>query len=155
MNKYWEIVKDKCQNTKILGIIGVVLIIISTFFKYVVVSIFGIKEGVSLAGYWEGKVLIFLGLVGLATIFSDFITEKVPANIASKITFFKNQKMIWVLVALGILLVLITNSSVFTSSITKAGFGAILVWIGFVVTAAYPIIYKGDKNITEIKNEEK
>ncbi len=125
MENVLNTVKSKVKTTKILAILGVVLIILGVFFNvgelkfkeqksggYDIGAMFGalkIESEAMLTNYWGGIVIILLAVVALALAYIGFVKSKLPETTASKITFWdklENAKAIWV-PAIIILVILI------------------------------------------------
>ena len=66
------------KSTKILGIVGSILLIIGTLFPFYTVSFLGIKASVKLIESTTGKIMLIVGIISLAMIFIDFIIIKIP-----------------------------------------------------------------------------
>lgn len=150
MQNFLNLVKEKCQNTKILGIVGAILLIVGNFFTYAKVSIFGIKEGISFIEVAGGKILVILGVLNLVLVFKELIKPKIPANILEKIKIIDNTKVILVPTIISVIVILIANGEIFDYGIAKPSFGCYVLWIGIILSAVYPFIFK-EKNNTEIK----
>lgn len=142
MQEFLNLAKEKCQNTKLLGGVGAILLILGNFFSYATVNFFGIKEGISFIEVTGGKILIVLGILNLALIFKEFIKSKLPTNILEKIKIIDNTKIILVPTIISAIVILISNGDIFDYGIAKASFGCYLLWIGIILSAVYPFIYK-------------
>ena len=156
MQEFLKIAKDKCQHTKLLGIIGGIILIIGNFFNYATANIFGFKQGISFASVAGGKILIILGILYLLLLFKDFIKTKLPANILEKIKILDNMKILLVPVIIAIITILISNGKIFDGyGIVKASFGCYLLWIGIIISAVFPFIYKENNKdvVIEVKKE--
>lgn len=139
MDKVLSIIK----NTKILGIVGAVLLIIGTFFNFYTVSLFGYKSSMQLIEAGEGKVMIILGIAALAIIFIDFIISKIPEGKADFLKKLRNQKFTLVPAVIAAI-VLFMASSEETYGLAKLAFGFYVLLIGIIALAAYGIFYKGE-----------
>ncbi len=137
-------VMDKLKNTKILGAIGLGLLLLGTFLPYIVIEIFGIKDSESLVGYWEGKVMLLVTFANLLFVFKDFIKKYVPQLFNSGMgRAIENAKPIFSLIPTGIALLL--NIYLFTtldSSLFSFGIGFYMIVVGIIVMIAYAFIYK-------------
>lgn len=156
MQEFLKVAKDKCQNTKLIGIIGGIILVIGNFFNYATANIFGFKQGLSFASVAGGKILIVLGILYLVLLFKDFIKPKLPANVLEKVKILDNTKILLIPVAISIITILISNGKIFDGyGIVKASFGCYLLWIGIIISAVYPFIYKENKKdvVIEVKKE--
>ena len=129
------------KNTKILGIVGSILLIIGTLFPFYTVSFLGIKASVKLIENTAGKIMLIVGIISLAMVFIDFIISKIPEGKATFLLKLKNQKL--VLIPAGIaLILLIVSANQDTYGLGKLAFGFYLLLIGIISLVAYPFMYK-------------
>lgn len=151
MQEFLKIAKDKCMNTKLLGFIGAGVIILAEFFAYAKISLFGFKESVSFISSAGGKIVLLLVLINIALLLKNLYENKLPEKVAKVIS---NTKMMLIPIALIIITILIANGKIFDGyGLVKPGFGCYLLWIGIVISAAFPFIYKENAPI-EIKKED-
>ena len=131
------------KSTKILGIVGSILLIIGTLFPFYTVSFLGIKASVKLIENTTGKIMLIVGIISLAMIFIDFIISKIPEGKASFLLNLRNQKLILIPAAIALIL-LIVSANQDTYGLGKLAFGFYLLLIGIIALVAYPFMYKGE-----------
>ena len=131
------------KSTKILGIVGSILLIIGTLFPFYTVSFLGIKASVKLIENTAGKIMLIVGIISLAMIFIDFIISKIPEGKATFLLNLRNQKLILIPAAIALIL-LIVSANQDTYGLGKLAFGFYLLLIGIIALAAYPFMYKGE-----------
>ena len=137
---------NKLKTTKILGIVGYAIVIVSLFLPLITVSVFGMSQSVT---YIEGDgiFVLILAVIGLVMIFADKLAEKVP--FFSKLV---NPKLTSIPTAIiaALLLFLTFNSSKLGAlgSVAKFSIGFYLLWVGTIVSAVYPFLYKGNDTTT-------
>lgn len=143
MDKFME----KLKTTKILGIVGNIILAVAVFLPLMTVSVsfLGISQSQSMS-YIEGDgvFVLILAIINLVLIFADKISDKVA--------FFKkliNPKITLIPTALIliILIVLTTNGASSLGAYASLanisfGIGYWLLWIGVIASAAYPFLYK-------------
>lgn len=130
------------KSTKILGIVGSILLIIGTLFPFYTVSFLGIKASVKLIENTTGKIMLIVGIISLAMIFIDFIISKIPEGKATFLLNLRNQKLILIPAAIALIL-LIVSANQDTYGLGKLAFGFYLLLIGIIALVAYPFMYKG------------
>jgi hypothetical protein len=131
------------KSTKILGIVGSILLIIGTLFPFYTVSFLGIKASVKLIENTTGKIMLIVGIISLAMIFIDFIISKIPEGKATFLLNLRNQKLILIPAAIALIL-LIVSANQDTYGLGKLAFGFYLLLIGIIALVAYPFMYKGE-----------
>ena len=131
------------KNTKILGIVGSILLIIGTLFPFYTVSFLGIKASVKLIENTAGKIMLVVGIISLAMVFIDFIISKIPEGKATFLSKLKNQKLVLIPAAIALIL-LIVSANQDTYGLGKLAFGFYLLLIGIIALVAYPFMYKGE-----------
>lgn len=131
------------KSTKILGIVGSILLIIGTLFPFYTVSFLGIKASVKLIENTTGKIMLIVGIISLAMIFIDFIIRKIPEGKATFLLNLRNQKLILIPAAIALIL-LIVSANQDTYGLGKLAFGFYLLLIGIIALVAYPFMYKGE-----------
>ena len=129
------------KSTKILGIVGSILLIIGTLFPFYTVSFLGIKASVKLIENTTGKIMLIVGIISLAMIFIDFIISKIPEGKATFLLNLRNQKLILIPAAIALIL-LIVSANQDTYGLGKLAFGFYLLLIGIIALVAYPFMYK-------------
>lgn len=152
MNKFLE----KCKNTRLLALIGIVGLILGTMMDYIKISVFGFTESLSLWGYWEGKIVLLLAIANTLFIFKDWVEKYIPAlfntNIGKKIANITNPKASLVPTILAVIFMLYLHNRLnIDSEYTSYGLGFYLLWIGAISLVAYAILHKG--NNTVLNNE--
>lgn len=162
MNNFLE----KCKNTKILAIVGIVALVLGTMMDYIKISLFGFTESISLFGYWEGKIVLLLAVANTLFIFKEWVKKYIPAlfntNIGKKIENINNPKASLIPTILAVIFMLYLHNKLdIVSEYTSYGLGFYLLWIGSISLVAYAILYKKDSNVTnneiqsnEVKNDE-
>lgn len=130
MENVLNTIKSKVKTTKVLAILGVVLILLGLFFNVgslkfdlgkdgaegmAMLSMFGINltEEVEATpmNCWGGYVMLILGILALAIVFIDFVKAKLPANAVEKFKYWnllENKKAIWVVAAIIIVILVAT-----------------------------------------------
>ena len=127
MENVLNTVKNKVKTTKVLAILGVVLILLGVFFNvgslkfkeaesegFDLNSMFGmlnIKSEAMLTDYWGGIVIIILAVLALALAYVGFVKAKLPETAVNKITFWdklENIKAIWVPAIIILVIVIAT-----------------------------------------------
>ena len=149
-----ELIMDKIKNTKILGIIGNVLVILALFLPTAVIKadILGVKESLQyIKG--DGKILLVLSIINLIIIFAD----KIPLSFLKGFT---NVKVTAISTIIEIIILinfsvkggdaLVGNAYIKSSW----GIGFYLMWVGVVVSMLCPIIYR-EKNKEQLENSSK
>ncbi len=139
---------EKCKTTKILGAIGIIGLILGTITPYVKYNIFGYKYSISLWGYWEGKIIIFLALANLLFIFKDLVEKYVPFlfnnYIGRKIQECKNPKFSLIPTVLVALFAIYVTSILGIDSFKYYNIGFYSMWIGTLSLVAYAFLHKKD-----------
>ncbi len=145
-----EKVLEKIRYTKIIAAIGVVLLILGTFFTYVKFTFFGFEIGsASLIGYWEGYIVIILALANLLINFKSFAERYIPklyeSKIGNKLANISNPKMSLIPTGIALILLIYLHSTLdIDSDYATYGLGFYLLWLGVILLIAYPFIYKGE-----------
>ena len=149
MDKFME----KIKGTKILGIIGNLILAVAVFLPVLTVSVslFGISQSQSISYIQgDGIFVLILAIVNLLIIFADKLSEKVA--FMKKLS---NQKftIIHTAIVVNLLIVLISGKSSAIGQLgsyaslanISYGIGFWLLWIGAVISAIYPFLYKGNE----------
>lgn len=137
---------DKLKTTKILGIVGAILLIVGNFFPFVTVKLFGMKESVSFME-GDGIFTLILGIIALAMVLIDFILAKIPEGKFKFLFKLRNQKLLLIPAIISAIIVIIdiTNTLDESYGLAHIGFGFWVLVIGIVALAAHAFIYKGNK----------
>ena len=130
------------KNTKILGIIGAILLIIGNFFTFASVKVLWVEQSVSFIE-GNGVFVLILGILALLIIFIDFILSKIPEGKLKFLFKLRNQKIVLIPAIISAIILFIDGSESF--ELGSAGLGFYLLLIGVIALAIYPFLYKGDK----------
>ena len=163
-----EKILEKLRKTRVLAAIGVASLILGTMFTYVKYSFWGYNYSISLWGYWEGKVVLFLAVANLLLIFKDYVEKYVPGlfktDWGQKIMEIRNPRasLIPTFLSVAFTFYLHTTLHIEIDEYTKYGLGFYLLWIGAICLVAYAFLRKNattnevfnEKQNEEIKNEE-
>lgn len=149
MDKFME----KIKGTKILGIIGNLILAVAVFLPVLTVSVslFGISQSQSISYIQgDGIFVLILAIVNLLIIFADKLSEKVA--FMKKLS---NQKFTLIPTAIVVILLIVLISgkssaigqlgSYASLANISYGIGFWLLWIGAVISAIYPLLYKGNE----------
>ena len=143
MDKFME----KIKGTKILGIIGNLILAVAVFLPVLTVSVslFGISQSQSISYIQgDGIFVLILAIVNLLIIFADKLSEKVA--FMKKLS---NQK--FTLIPTAIVVISGKSSAIgqlgsyASLANISYGIGFWLLWIGAVISAIYPFLYKGNE----------
>lgn len=143
-------VKEKLTKTKLLGLIGTILTIISVFLPFATVkaNVLGVKASQSTTFIeGDGIFVLVLAIIALLMVLASTIATKVP--FFGKLAKTKLVLIPTILSAI-ILIIDMANASELvgsaSSSIAKVtvsyGIGTWVLWIGLILTAVYAFIYK-------------
>lgn len=137
---------DKLKNTRILGGIGIIALLLGVILPYVKFSFLGYSQTISLWGYWEGKIMILLILANTLFIFKDYVERYVPqlfnSNIGQKIKN-ANEKLVLVPTILVVIFAIYLYTTIdVDSKYLEHGLGFWLLWIGVILLVAHCFIYK-------------
>ncbi len=139
---------NNLKNKRILGLIGIISLLLGVMTPYIIITVFGISQSLSLWSYWEGKVIFLLTIANVLFIFKDYVEKYVSqafnSNIGSKI---KNAspKMSLIPTILVVVFIIYVNTTISTdSAFFKHGIGFWLLWLGIVALVLHAIIYKGN-----------
>lgn len=130
------------KNTKILGIIGAILLIIGNFFTFASVKVLWVEQSVSFIE-GDGVFVLILGILALLIVFIDFILSKIPEGKLKFLFKLRNQKIVLIPAIISAIILFIDGSESF--ELGSAGLGFYLLLIGVIALAIYPFLYKGDK----------
>ena len=139
-----EIIKNK----RVLALVGVICLILGTFFPYITVSFFGLSESLSLFGYWEGKIVLVLALANALIIFRDFIKQYIPQLFNNKVgelvEKFSNPKFSLVpTILIAVFAIYMLTQVEVDSQYIKYGLGFWTLWIGVIALVGHALFYKG------------
>ena len=142
-------IMEKLKTTRILGAIGIVGLILGTIMPYVKINIFGYKYSVSLWGYWEGKVIMFLAIANLLFIFKDLVEKYIPAlfntRIGEKIKDLDNPKYSLIPTVLSAIFAIYLTSILDIENFKYYNIGFYSIWIGTLSLVVYAILHKNDE----------
>jgi len=142
-------IMEKLRTTRILGAIGIAGLILGTIMPYVKYNLFGYKYSVSLWGYWEGKIIIFLAIANLLFIFKDLVEKYVPAMfntaLGEKIRNCENPKLSLIPTVLSAIFAIYVTSILGIESFKYYNIGFYLMWIGTICLVAYAFLHKKDE----------
>ena len=130
------------KNTKILGIIGAILLIIGNFFTFASVKVLWVEQSVSFIE-GNGVFVLILGILALLIVFIDFILSKIPEGKLKFLFKLRNQKIVLIPAIISAIILFIVGSDAFEMG--SAGLGFYLLLIGVIALVIYPFLYKGDK----------
>ena len=130
------------KNSKILGIVGAILLIIGNFFTFASVKVLWVEQSVSFIE-GDGVFVLISGILALLIIFIDFILSKIPEGKLKFLFELRNQKFVLVPAIISAIILFIDGSESFDYG--SAGLGFYLLLIGVIALAIYPFLYKGDK----------
>ena len=142
---------EKLKNTRILAAIGIVCLILGTFFTYLKAGHWNYSYTLTLSRYWEGKIVILLAFANLLFIFKDLIEKYVPVlfknSLGEKIAKTNNPKLSLIPTLLSVALVVYLQISLSRySSFIEFGLGFYLLWLGVICLIAYAFIHRKDYN---------
>ena len=138
MDKVLSILK----NTKILGIIGAILLIIGNFFTFASVKVLWVEQSVSFIE-GDGVFVLISGIISLLIIFIDFILSKIPEGKLKFLFELRNQKFVLVPAIISAIILFIDGRNAF--DVGSAGLGFYLLLIGVITLIIYPFLFKEDK----------
>ena len=141
------------EGSEILGIIGNLILAVAVFLPVLTVSVslFGISQSQSISYIQgDGIFVLILAIVNLLIIFADKLSEKVA--FMKKLS---NQKFTLIPTAIIVILLIVLISgkssaigqlgSYASLANISYGIGFWLLWIGAVISAIYPFLYKGNE----------
>ena len=147
---------NKMKTTRILGIIGLVLIYFGLMIPFVGIEFWG-SDSVSayMEVYDNGKGVMLLWLLTIAIMYSDIIAANWPRG--KKIfSYLKNQKLVVVPCIIAFIILIATTACIysdFDDYDVSLYPGYFLSWLGLIATTAYAILYKGNDS-TKADDEE-
>lgn len=138
---------DKIRNTKILGIIGNVVVILALFMPIITVEseIIGFKQSTQyISG--DGKILLVLSIINLIVIFADKISPKFFKGLTNiKITAIPT--IIEIIILINLTAKGGDNVMDYNYVTTYWGIGFYLMWIGVILSIICPFVYKEQPKI--------
>lgn len=137
---------EKLKNTRLLGGIGIIALLLGVILPYVKFSFFGYSQTISLWGYWEGKIIILLIVANTLFIFKDYVDKYVPqlfnSNIGRTIKN-ANEKLVLVPTILVVIFAIYLYTTIdVDSKYLEHGLGFWLLWMGVILLVAHSFIYK-------------
>ena len=140
---------NKMKTTRILGIIGLVLIYFGAMLPFVSIEYWSFE---STAAYMEvydnGKGVMLLWLLIIAIMYSDIIAANWPRG-RKIFNYLKNQKLVLVPCVIGFIILIATTACLFSDYDDISLYpGYFLSWLGLISTTAYAILYKGNDSAT-------
>lgn len=145
---------EKCKNTRILAVIGLVGMFLGTILSYVSYSIWGYKYDIALWDYLEGKIILVLVIANLIFIFKDYVEKYVPKLVErgfwQKIANIKNPKasLVPTILSAAFAVYLTIKLDV---EFSHYSLGFYSLWIGVIALVAYAILHKNNDNSFKIK----
>ena len=130
------------KNTKILGIVGAILLIVGNFFTFVTTKILWVESSVKFIE-GDGVFVLILGILALVIIFMDFILSKIPEGKLKFLFKLRIQKFVLIPAIISAIILFIDGKDAF--DIGSAGLGFYLLLIGIIALVIYPFVYKEDK----------
>lgn len=137
---------EKLRNTKILGVLGNILVLIALFCPWATVEAtsVGLSESAQFISGTDGQAALFLSIISLIIIFAENISAK----------FFKgltNVKLTYITTVIQLLMIVNILSKKFTmqypDDITvHFQLGFYLMCIGIILLLAFPIVYNQKAN---------
>lgn len=142
---------EKCKETRILGAIGIVGLVLGVIMPYVKYNFFGYKYTISLWGYWEGKIIMLLALANLLFIFKDLVEKYVPFLfnnwMGRKIQDCENPKFSLIPTVLVVAFAVYLTTQLGAKTFKYYNIGFYCLWIGIVCLVAYAFLHKKQDNI--------
>ncbi len=142
---------EKFKNTKILGVIGNVIMIVSLFCTWITVKApsIGITQSAQFIEGTDGKWVLILSIFSLIIIFAENISPKFFKGLTNvKLTFIPSIIQLLIMLntiykANNLSIQMFQDSTEVTWSFQL---GFYLMGIGVVLLLIFPILYKQDKN---------
>jgi len=131
---------DTLKKTKILGIVGSLLLILGNFFPFVTMKVWGIKVSAKFID-GDGIFILILGILALAIIFIDFIIAKIPEGKMAFLSKLRNP-MFTLIPAIASAVILLMNLDSLDDG--KAGLGFYMLLLGTIALVVFPFMYKGE-----------
>jgi len=144
---------EKLKNTRILGLVGIVFLILGILLPYYVFQFALIKytNSISLFGYLEGKIMMGLILANALFIFKDFVSKYVPQLFRSNIgRMVENASpklsIIPTILVVAFVVWLNFRLNIQTSEYIHYGFGFWSLWIGVIAISLHAFLYRGESS---------
>ena len=145
---------EKIRSTKILGIIGNVLIILGTILPYAKYESYFYYYRVNLQNYWYGRVALALAILNLLYLLKNYIEKYIPqifnSGFGKKVLGINNAKFLFIPIAI-IILLMIRVHAIWGDWDIHFNIGFYLLILGIVCTIVYALIYKND-NAQQLNN---
>lgn len=149
-------IMEKLKATKILGGIGIALLLLGIMTPYVKYNIFGYKLSVALWEYWEGKIIMLLALANALFIFKDLIEKYAPAlfnnAIGQAIKKCNNPKFSLIPTVLCAIFAIYVTSVLGVKTFKYYNVGFYLMWLGTISLVAYAFLHKGELKNNNTQN---
>lgn len=140
---------EKLRTTKILGIVGTILVAVSVFLPVItsnfssdtanLMNLTEAHSGATNTGVW----VLILAIVNCVIIFADKLSATVP--VLEKVS---NQKFTLIPTIVAAVLAFVGINSIMSipmaSLAVSYGFGFWTLIVGFVALVVYPFLYKGE-----------
>ena len=98
------------KNTKILGIVGAILLIVGNFFTFATTKVLWIETSVKFIE-GDGVFVLILGILALLIVFVDFILSKIPEGKLKFLFKLRNQKFVLVPAIISAIILLVNCKS--------------------------------------------
>lgn len=131
---------DTLKKTKILGIVGALLLIIGNFFPFVTIKFWGLKESVTFIE-GDGVFTLILGIIALALLFIDFIIAKLPEGKMTFLSKLRNPKFLLIPAIISAIILFMDRDSL---DVGHAGLGFYMLILGIIALVVFPFIYTED-----------
>ncbi len=137
---------EKIKNTKILGLVGNVVVVVAMLFTWVSIKadVIDLNYKIDYISTVNGKWVLIASLVSLVIIYGGKYIPNMPKEL-------KNIKLTFITTAIQIFMFLRTmhnataNYGGGSAVKTHFGLGFYLMIIGFIMLIAFPFIYKGEE----------
>lgn len=143
-----EKIIEKCKNTRILGLIGIICLILGMILPYYSISVLSYTLTISLIDYIEGRIVILISILELLLIFMDFVEKYIPSlfksNIAQKIKGHDNPKYTLIPTAIMVILIIYLMT---VSGFKYFSVGFYVTLVGVICLILYAFLYKKKDNL--------
>ncbi len=142
---------NKMKTTRILGIIGLILIYFGAMIPFVQIEFWGYEStSAYMEVYDNGKGVMLVWLLMIAIIYSDIIAANWPRG-RKVFEYLKNQKIILIPCIIALVILIATTACMFDDYDGDISLypGYFLSWLGLISMVAYGILYKGHNSNTE------
>ena len=130
------------KNTKILGIVGAILLIVGNFFTFATTKVLWIETSVKFIE-GDGVFVLILGILALLIVFVDFILSKIPEGKLKFLFKLRNQKFVLVPPIISPIILFIDGTNAF--DVGSTGLAFYLLLIGVFTLIIYPFLFKEHK----------